>query len=336
MKRLDIVNIIIFLLIFALAYYKYSHKIHTIKDAKFLLDTLIEIKANGQNEKVQTAIDSTFSLIENLEKKFSYYDEKSEIAKFNRNEIPQIDLDDDYQEIFALSKQIFVQTDSLYDVTIGSLTDIWNEDKVPSENSIKIALQNIGFDKLEFSQNSVLKPEDLKLNLGSLVKGYIVDCAVDELKTMEANSGYINAGGDMRIFGHKKDLEIGIQHPRAKDQLVATLQIKNKAIVTSGDYERFFSYQGKRYHHILNPKTGFPATKNIAVTVIADSTIIADAYSTALFLLSPEKAISLADQINEIEALVLFENDEQLQAKLSANFEKYILSWDATDIRKMN
>lgn len=336
MKRLDIVNIMIFLLIFALAYYKYSHKTHTVKDTEFLLDTLIEIKANGQNEKVQSAIDSTFSLIENLEKKFSYYDEKSEIAKFNRNEIPCIGLEREYQTIFALSKKAFFQTDSLYDVTIGSLTDIWNEDKVPSEDSIKIALQNIGFDKLEFSQNSVFKPEELKLNLGSLVKGYIVDYAVNDLKTMGVNSGYINAGGDMRIFGQKKDLEIGIQHPRVKDQLVATLQIRNQAIVTSGDYERFFSYQGKRYHHILNPKTGFPATKNIAVTVIADSTIIADAYSTALFLLSPEKAIILADQIAEIEALVIFENDEKLQAKLSANFKKYIQSWDALDIRKMN
>jgi len=144
-------------------------------------------------------------------------------------------------------------------------------------------------------------------------------------KPLEIGIQHPNAGGDLRIFGYKKPLEIGIQHPRKKrNEIIAILKVKNKAVVTSGDYEQFFIIDGKRYHHILNPKTGFPAKTCVSVTVIASTALQADAFSTALFLLKPKSAIELANKTPNLEAIIYATENGSLVSYKSKNINQYL------------
>ena len=165
----------------------------------------------------------------------------------------------------------------------------------------------------------------MELNLGSLAKGFIIDKAVEYLMDHEIESGFVNAGGDILIFGQKTPLKIGIQHPRSgRSELIGTILLKNNAVVTSGDYERFFIEDGIRYHHILNPKTGYPADKIVSVTVISEKAVLADAYSTALFLLRPDQAIELANTLNEIEVKLFYMEDGILKSLQTKNMKDYM------------
>ena len=138
----------------------------------------------------------------------------------------------------------------------------------------------------------------------------------------------MNAGGDIRIFGKNKAIKIGIQHPRkAQNEIISILNIQNSAVVTSGDYERFFMQDGKRYHHILNPQTGFPAKNAVSVTVISKNAMLADAYSTALFLMPHREAIELVEQTKDLECIIFYENNSVLQNVQSSGMKKYVLEF---------
>ncbi len=330
MKKKDLLNLILLITVVSFATYKYLNKEFHYQKSAFLMDTLVDIKIVTHNKNSESLIDSTFKLVERLDKKFSFYNDESEIGKFNSNQIDYLFFDKDFTEIFRIADSLYVFSNSLFDVTIGDLTELWRG-HIPAEDSIQMMKKKTGFYKLQFQNGKVKKPAEMKINLGSLAKGYIVDEAVKYLMKNFAESGFVNAGGDMRIFGSK--IKIGIQHPRnKKSELVGVLKIENKAVVTSGDYERYFIKDGVRYHHIINPKTGYPANCNISVTVIANSALVADAYSTALFLMETNAGIKLAENVENLEALIIFEEENILKAKSTNGFEQYLESWSATDI----
>ena len=154
----------------------------------------------------------------------------------------------------------------------------------------------------------VLKKVGMLLNLGAIGKGYAVDSAVDILKKSGIKSGLINAGGDLMAFGSKNrkiPWRIGLQHPRKPEEMIASLILKNKAIATTGDYQRYFIHGKTRYHHILNPENGWPSRQAISATVIADKVTDADALATALFILGAEKGIDLINSLEGVEGMIL-------------------------------
>ena len=125
---------------------------------------------------------------------------------------------------------------------------------------------------------------------------------------MGVKSGLVNAGGDLMAFGLKKETEawhIGIQHPRKPEKIIASLDVRDKAVATSGDYQRYFIKDKVRFHHILNPKDGWPENKTMSATVIADTVMDADAISTALFILGPNKGIALINSLEGVEGMIL-------------------------------
>ncbi len=336
MKRKDIINLALFALIFGFALYRYVNKEIVVIRSEFLMDTIVEIKGTSAQNNVESIIDSTFKLMESYEKQYSYFDSTSNIYRFNHSESEYLKLDDDLLQMLNLSNELFYNSDSLYDVSIGPLSDLWNfsRKEIPADASIATALKQVGFDKLQIGNKKIFKPSKMKLNFGSLVKGFIVDKAVEYLKSKDIYAGYVNAGGDMRLFNLKTDLKIGIQHPRKnKNKLVGVLSLQDNAVVTSGDYERYFVQNGRRYHHIINPKTGYPHKNTISVTVISEKALLGDAYSTALFLLNPQKAISLANKIVNLEAFIIFEDDEQLSSICTEGFEKYVDKWETSDVK---
>jgi thiamine biosynthesis lipoprotein len=153
----------------------------------------------------------------------------------------------------------------------------------------------------------LLKKKGMEIDLGGIAKGYAVDKAFDLLISLGYKNLIVNAGGDLRVGGTKLDQpwSIGIQHPRESEKIIARISISDAAIATSGDYEKFFIHQGRRYHHILNPKDGFPAEGCQSVSIIYKEGMMADALATAVFVLGPEKGYSLCQRIEGVNCLII-------------------------------
>lgn len=316
MKRRNIINIILFILVFAFAAYQYSSRTYSSQRSAFVMDTIVDIKIETKHKDTNDILDNAFKLIEDYENRLSFYKTESQIWKFNNSVIDSLYIDEDIAAILFLSKELYQKTNAHYDITIGALSEIWDFENeiIPANEEIKKAIQVTDFNELKIQNNYLHKPVGMKLNLGSLAKGYIIDKTVDYLKQQNVISGFVNAGGDMRIFGRKKPSTIGIQHPRSEsNDMIDVINVGNKSVVTSGDYERYFMKDGKRYHHIIDPLTGYPSQNAVSVTVIAETALMADAYSTALFLLEPEKAIKLAEDTDELEAVVYFYIESKIE-----------------------
>ena len=171
MKKKDLLRILVLVLVIGFSALTFLNRQNTISKSRFLMDTIVDISVTAKNKnctekKLETIVDSTFSLISKYENKFSFFNENGKLWEINHSEKDSFSIDSDFYEILKLSSKIYSETDSLYDVTIGSLTELWDFDKahIPSLDSIKIAQENIGFHKIKFSENQLYKPKGIKLN----------------------------------------------------------------------------------------------------------------------------------------------------------------------------
>jgi len=244
-----------------------------------------------------------FSEVSRIEQLLSKYIESSEISRLNL--LGRLKVSPDTFYIIKKSKEFWQVTGGSFDITVGPLVDLWGfknrQYTVPAEKKINSALKLIGSDKIILRERDLLvelKLPGMKIDLGGIAKGYALDQAVKKLKENKINSCLINAGGQIYALGERsgQPWKIGIKRGRGSD-LSERLEIRNQSVSTSGDYEQFFSRDGKRYSHILDPKTGYPACSGvISVTVVAPSGINADALSTAAFVLGKKRAEELAKQ----------------------------------------
>jgi len=316
-------------LVLGLGTINYFTRVNTASKGAFILDTYVEIMAKGKSKNLEGVIDSTFALMRSYEEQLSFYKGEGELRNLNHQE--SVEISPDIFTILTISEELYKKSDGLYDVSIGQLSEIWDfeNNKKPSDEMIRTALGKIGFSKIKFNDKTLTKPLEIELNLGSLAKGYIIDKAVEYLQANEVSMGFVNAGGDIRIFGQNQPLTIGIQHPRnERNEIIGKIDIPNMAVVTSGDYERFFEEDGVRYHHILDPKTGYPARENISSTVVAKSAVLADAWSTAAFLMNREDAVKAADETEGVEILLIYEEEKELKYIMSKGMKEYILELD--------
>lgn len=249
---------------------------------------------------------------ERIENLLSKYIQNSEISRLNR--AGRLSLSPDTFYIIKKAKEFWQDSDGAFDITIAPLVDIWGFSsqryKVPGEGLIKTTLKLVGCDKIILrEENNVVefKIPGMKIDLGAIGKGFAVDRAVNKLKENNINNCLINAGGQIYALGEKSGSpwKIAIQNPR-KPEISATLELKDKSVSTSGDYEQFFFEDGKRYCHIIDPKTGYPVTSGISsVTVIADSGLEADALSTAIFVLGKKRGEELLKKFPQATARIL-------------------------------
>lgn len=206
-------------------------------------------------------------------------------------------------------------TSGAFDITFRTFGRLWDfkasPAKLPQPTEIELALARCGWDKVEVDLHAgygtVKKPEGLEIGLGGIAKGYGVDRAMAVLMEHGLSDAIVNAGGDLKALGRNGEelWTIAIQHPRDRERVLAVIPVSNTCVVTSGDYERFFEYEGKRYHHILDPRTGFPATGCMSATVVAPDAAIADALATAICVLGPSEGLALIEQLPRIEALAV-------------------------------
>jgi thiamine biosynthesis lipoprotein len=327
MNKSNWIRLAALIFIIALAAVTYHNRQQEFQQMEIALDTLIEIQATAPSKvNLKKIVNQAFKMIKNDEKKFSFYDEESVLYNINQSSDSTFYMDNEINEIFSLAGDVYIQTDSLYDLTIGALSELWDFENeiVPSEQEIMLAKSRIGWQNLRFNQESFERPAGFKINTGSIVKGFIIDKIIEFLKTSGVHSGIVNAGGDIRIFGQTKPLKIGVKHPRRNDnEVIKVLHLQNVAVVTTGDYERFFIQNGKRYHHIINPKTGYPSNTMISISVIHPSAFFADAYATGLFLLTPQAAVEVADSIADLSILIYYEENGELKSMKSNGLEKY-------------
>lgn len=198
------------------------------------------------------------------------------------------------------SQQLHQQSEGLFNPAIGQLINLWkfheykNSDKQPpdEEQIKKLVAAHPGMDNLSLKGIQLQSNnEQVLLNFGAFAKGYAIERSIKTLHNFGIKNAVINAGGDLKVAGQHKDRpwRIGIRDPRNKNNVIASIQASdNESVFTSGDYERFFVYNGRRYHHILDPRTGYPADLSQSVTVIHDNAGLADAAATALFVAGPD------------------------------------------------
>jgi len=194
-------------------------------------------------------------------------------------------------ELYQTAKKVYLDSGGAFDITVGVLTDLWGFSsqtyRVPKPSELRQALMMVGLEKITERQGELIIPAGVKLDWGGIAKGWGVDKAFSALQKQGIKSGFINAGGDLRCWGQnpeRRAWRIGLKHPR-QPGFLGVLELADTAVATSGDYQRYFEVDGVRYHHIFDPKTGFPAQGKQSVTVIGPEAAICDALATAIFVL---------------------------------------------------
>ncbi len=274
------------------------------------MDTLVTISAvSDSDNKAETAIDKAFAEIEKIDNLVNFFSDKSEISGINKNAGKKAAaISDETFEVIEKAIYASKETNGAFDVTIGPEIALWDfHNKVkPEDKEIIQRLSLVNYKALTLYKNppsAYLKKKGMLINLGGVAKGYAADRAVEVMKKTGIKSGLVAIAGDIKAFGLRPDSKpwkIGIRNPRAKnkdDEIMATIGLTDMAISTSGDYERYFISEGKRYHHILNPKTGYPADSCRSVSVIAKEGAVTDPFSTGIFILGAEKGIKLLEEM---------------------------------------
>jgi len=254
----------------------------------------VVLASHTQNEAesmAKLAIDEVLR----IERTYSRYTTDSIIAKINQQAgCGAVQCDDETWALFKFTSQLFDQSDGLFDITSGVLRQAWDfkNPEVPSSQKLEALLPLVGWEKVVLQDQSIALPlAGMEIDLGGFGKEYAADRAAQVLKEKGVTHGYVNLAGDMRFLGPKPTGEpwmIGIQDPRALDQVVATLPITMGGLATSGDYERYFELNGQRYCHVLNPKTGMPVSYWRSVSVTSPATVVSGCTTTMAMLKEAE------------------------------------------------
>lgn len=284
-----------------------------IQRTDFLLDTVVTISLYEHSS--QKLLDECFDLCKNYESKFSKSIPTSDIAKINASNGAPTKVSDETIDLLNISLDYCKLSEGNFDITIGNVSSLWNftdgSNLIPSKRDIEKAISSIDYTKIFIQGNEVtLLDPNLSLDLGGTAKGYIADRLKEFLLSKGVNSALINLGGNLLSIGEKPDgspFSIGIQMPfETKNTTIDVIQIKDQSVVSSGIYERYFFVDDILYHHILNPKTGYPYENNLfGVSILCDSSVDGDCLSTICFTLGLQKGMKLIETLDNTEALFI-------------------------------
>ncbi len=279
-------------------------------DTRLLMDTICTIRINGDAPK--GSIDKAFDRIAEIQDITNYYSDTSDVAFINQAPKGEaIPLSDDMLNILATALDVCEKSNGAFDITVAPLKDLWDfssgDHAPPLDTDIKNTLSSVGYKNLilDTRNKTLTKTADLKIDLGGAAKGYAADCAAAVLKNNNVKYAVIDLGGNIYAFGKNPERAdgkwvIGIQKPfESSDEYSQTFLLTEGAVVTAGSYQRYFKWQGKLYHHILDTKTGYPADSGIlGASIKSGSALLADCLSTACMVLGEEAGIQLAAQSN--------------------------------------
>lgn len=284
----------------------------------FAMDTFMNMKAYGANS--DKALDKAEKRILQLEKELSVNDKQSDIWTIDHSFGDEVEVCDDSITIISKAIEIGDKTNGSLDITLFPVLKEWGfttgDYKIPEDNTIRELLSNVDYKKININGNTISLPEKAEIDLGALAKGYTSDEIMKIMYEEGISSAIVNLGGNVQTLGSKpdgSDWKVAVRDPFSADKDMCMIEVSDKAVITSGNYERCFTADdGKVYWHILDPSDGYPADNGlVSVTVIGDSGIDCDALSTALFVAGYDKAIDFLKSESDYE-LILVTDDHKL------------------------
>ena len=301
-------------------------------DSKIMMDTFVEIRIWGSGKvSGEDACDSAFAVIARIDSLLG--DGLITGAEMGVLAEPEVG------GIMDVSETAYNVTEGLFDPTIGAVSMLWefyDGAKPPDADSVSAALERVGLvhylgrvDPAAPSRWRTLGEarDACVLDIGGVAKGYALDLAAARITGLGFQAALLNAGGDIKIVGEKPGggkWRIAVRHPRRRDVFLGCLEVGPAAIATSGDYERFFTHEGTRYHHILDPRDGMPSRSSVSVTVIGREAGLCDALATGLFVMGGERALALAEDLPGIDAVFVIGEELDVTATegISNSFER--------------
>ncbi len=318
-------NLVSFLLIFSSSLIFGQTETH--KKVLKLMGTRFEIIAVGSNSKLaEESIQAAVDEITRIEKLISSWDPNSQTSEVNRNAgIKPVVVDHELFQLIKRSKKISELTDGVFDISFASLDQIWKFDgsmkELPTMEKLKESVSKINYNNiiLDDKTSSVfLKNKGMKIGFGGIGKGYAANKAKKIMVELGIDNGVVNASGDLNSWGKQKDGNdwgIAITDPNDKSKNIAWINICDKSIVTSGNYEKFVSINGVNYTHIINPKTGMPVSETKSVTIISPDAELGDALSTSVFILGEKQGINLVNRLKNVECVLVNSGNEIVTSK---------------------
>ena len=314
-RRLLFLNLILFALIFCTG--AGEGLAATLKRQKLLMGTKVSIILCGPEQAVlEKAAQAAFATMEQIEGSLSSWRQNSEISKINRSAgIEPVVVSPDLFALIRKSIHFSGLSKGCFDISWKGLGDLWDlrspDFQKPVHESVTGRLHLVDYRKilLDNEAGSVLLGErGMKISLGGIGKGYSVDMAVKSVRSLGVENGIVDAGGDLKAFGRKESGElwtVGIKNPRDEKKVMCVIPLSNVAVATSGDYERYRMINGTRYHHILDPRNGYPARGCMSTTVVARDVLDADALATSVFVMGPDEGLALLEQLPDIEGVIV-------------------------------
>lgn len=279
----------------------------------YAMDTVMTLEAYGQN--AGAALDEAVAEIERLDALWSIASSDGEIAQLNAEK--QITASADTLALLTRAKEISAATDGLFSTTIAPLMEAWGftsgDYRVPDEAELSALLARVDDEEIAISDSTVTIPADAKVDLGGIAKGFTSARVMKIFRENGVENAILSLGGNVQALGTKPDgslWRVGLQDPADERALFATLELADKAVITSGAYERNFEQDGVVYHHIIDPRTGYPAESGLSsVTIVSDDGTLADGLSTALFIMGKEAAVEFWRSHRDDFDMVLLADD---------------------------
>lgn len=275
---------------------------------------------------LRSAIEKELALVSD---EMSTYDPLSDISKLN--DTGKTKVGPRFKAVFGISKKVYLETGGAFNPAIKPLLEIWGIGtesgfKYPEKSTVESALGVIRLDqfKLKEADTFVRTHPEAKLDFSAIAKGYGVDRLSDVLKAYNVSMAFIEIGGEVRVLGSKpmeQPWKLGLQDPSGGyGELYGVVSLRDLAMATSGDYRQYFEYEGVRYSHILDPRTGYPIRHRIAsVTVIAPTCVEADAYATGFMVMQPEDVLEVANRLSGVEVLILQRDSDDRYTELKTD-----------------
>lgn len=302
----------------------------------FQLNTVITITIYDSQD--ESLLSQALELCADYERIFSRTDENSELYQLNHRTLPQTEeggyaVSDELAELISIGLEYSRLSEGAFDITVEPVSSLWDftsgEDIIPSKEEISASLSHVGYEQVQVNGNTVTFADDhTTLDLGAIAKGYIADRLKEYLESQGVASAIINLGGNVLCIGQRSadtPFSVGIQQPFAdRQETIAAMEITDQSVVSSGIYERYFEKDGQIYHHILNPKTGYPYDNDlVAVTIISDASVDGDALSTTCFALGLEKGLELLNSTPDVHGIFI---TEDYQLHYTDGFEEEIVT----------
>lgn len=321
-KKNKIISIIIFLFVLGGIFFILQNITYSKYEKNyFYLDTYINVriysnKTEKEVNEIFKEIDYLYSEYHMLTDKYNSYDNVINIHYLNEvlGDNENVEIDSRLSKLINLGLEYYDKTSGYINIASSNVIDIWKgyiekEEGIPSLDELNSS--NINISDISLKENIYSKNNNVKIDLGSFAKGYITELVGNYLESIGIDKYLIDAGGNIKVGNaYKKDnYLIGIQNPIDTSKVFIKLNVNNLSVVTSGDYQRYYEYDGIRYNHIVDPFTKYPSNKFKSVTVVSEDSFLADIYSTYLFLIDLDKGLEIVNSNDKIEAIWYIDND---------------------------